>query len=208
MAALAHGIVGCVTHEDRDAVIGQAPLKRLDDRKREAAEAVVGENANRHRARPMQALRQIVRPVVDRFRRSRDSFASLLTQAAIVVQGFRDRADADIRGARDIADSRVRARGSVLASSHASGWSDRLFSHAVRIQCSFHRAAGEPRDVVFLQEHIKEHAGNDRNGDSGLQQAPIRTSDAGLLTRIRENKRQGESDAAVHDHQGAEELVP
>ena len=66
MPALAHGIVGGVAHEDGDAVIGQAPLERLDDRKREAAEAVVGENADRHRARPMQALRQIVRPVVDR----------------------------------------------------------------------------------------------------------------------------------------------
>ena len=69
MTALAHGIVGRVAHEDGDAVVGQAPLKRLDDRKREAAEAVVGENANRHRARPMQALRQIVRTIADRFRR-------------------------------------------------------------------------------------------------------------------------------------------
>ena len=48
MALLSHGIVGGVAHEDGDAVIGQAPLERLDDRKREAAKAVVGENANRH----------------------------------------------------------------------------------------------------------------------------------------------------------------
>ena len=65
VAALALGIVGGVAHEDRDAVIGQAPLHRLDDRKAEAAETVVREHADRHRARAVQALREIVGSVAD-----------------------------------------------------------------------------------------------------------------------------------------------
>ena len=124
MAALAHGIVGGVAHEDGDAVIGQAPLERLDDRKREAAEAVIGENADRHRARPMQALRQIVRAIADGFRHSRDSFAGLLAQAANVVQSLGDRANADIGRARDIVDGRGRTRVGNLAPILALGGSD------------------------------------------------------------------------------------
>ena len=41
VALLAHGIVGGVAHENGDAVIEQTPFERLDDRKREASEAVV-----------------------------------------------------------------------------------------------------------------------------------------------------------------------
>ena len=73
---LARGIVGRVAHEDGDAIIEQASLQRLDDRKREPAEAVIGENANRHRARPMQALRQILRAIPNGFRRGDNSFTS------------------------------------------------------------------------------------------------------------------------------------
>ena len=66
MAPLAQRIVGGVAHEDRHAMIEQAPLERLHDRESKPSETVVGQNADRHRPRPMQALRQIVRPVVDR----------------------------------------------------------------------------------------------------------------------------------------------
>ncbi len=63
--ALPHRVVGRIAHEDRDAVVGESPLQSRDDRKGEAAEAVVGENADRHRARAVQALREAVRPVAD-----------------------------------------------------------------------------------------------------------------------------------------------
>ena len=66
----------------------------------------------------------------------------------------------------------------------------------------------EPRDIVFLQKQIKKHARNNRYRNSGLKQAPVGTADAGLLTRIRENKRHGEGGAAVHNDQGAKKFVP
>jgi hypothetical protein len=64
--ALAQRIVGRVAHEDGDAAIEQAPLERLDDRKGETAETVGRQDADRHRARAMQALGEIVRPIVER----------------------------------------------------------------------------------------------------------------------------------------------
>jgi hypothetical protein len=136
-----HKTVNALAQELSDV----APLERLDDRKRETVETVIRENANGHRAHPMQALRQIVRPIPGGFRRGRYSLAGLLAQASNVVQGFGDRADADIGRARDVADGGVRARIAVLASILTAGGSGRLFSRAVRIQCSFHRAACEPR---------------------------------------------------------------
>ena len=104
VAALAHGIVGGVAHEDGDAVIGQAPLERLDDRKREAAEAVIGENANRHRARPMQALREIVRAIVDRLGDLENLGARFGAEPPIGVERLRDRSDRHARESRHIAD--------------------------------------------------------------------------------------------------------
>ena len=57
---------------------------------------------------------------------------------------------------------------------------------------SFHRTAQEAGDVVFLEEHVEEHARDDRDGDPGLQHPPVRPADAGLLARSGEHKRQRE----------------
>src|SRR6185437_8880450 len=65
VSPLALRIVGGVAHEDGDAVVRQPILECLDDREREPPEAVVGEDADRHRLRPVQALRQIVRPIAE-----------------------------------------------------------------------------------------------------------------------------------------------
>ena len=63
--ALARGVVGGVAHEDGDAGVGEALLQRLDDRDGEAAEAVVGDDADGARARAAQAVGEVVRAVAD-----------------------------------------------------------------------------------------------------------------------------------------------
>src|SRR5262245_38045774 len=73
---------------------------------------------------------------------------------------------------------------------------------------SLHGAAQESGDVVLLEEHVEEHAGNDRDGDSCLQQAPVGAADRRLLTRGREYEGQRESRTTVHDDEGSEKLVP
>ena len=65
MLALARRIVGGVAHEDGDALVGEPLLQRLDDREGEAAEAVVGDDADRARSGAMQALGEVVRPIAD-----------------------------------------------------------------------------------------------------------------------------------------------
>ena len=69
------GIVGRVAHEDGDALFRQPLLERLDDREGEASETVVGDDADGARLRPMQALRQVVRPVADLARDALHLFA-------------------------------------------------------------------------------------------------------------------------------------
>ena len=61
------------------------------------------------------------------------------------------------------------------------------FSHRAT-SWSFHGAAREPGDIVFLQEQVKEHARNDRYRNSGLQHAPIRAADAGFLSGVCEHQ--------------------
>ena len=121
MAALARGIVGGVAHEDGDAVIEQAPLERLDDRKREPAEAVVGENANRHRARPVQALRKIVRPIVDRLGDLENLGARFGAEPPIGVERLRDRSDRHAGKPRDVADGPGSRRDFAIAGWRAIG---------------------------------------------------------------------------------------
>ena len=113
VAALARAIVGRVAHEDGDAVVEQPALQRLDDRKGEPAEAVVGENADRHRARAMQALREAVGAVADVLRDLQDLGARFRAQAAIGVQRLGGRADGDACEASDVANG-LRAVGRAL----------------------------------------------------------------------------------------------
>ena len=65
MLALARRIVGGVAHEDGDALVGEPLLQRLDDREGEAAETVVGDDADGARLGAVQALGEVVRPVAD-----------------------------------------------------------------------------------------------------------------------------------------------
>ena len=144
MAPLAQRVVGGVAHEDRHAMIEQAPLERLDDRESKPSETVVGKDADRHRPRPMQALRQIVRPVAEVSRGGRDPFAGLPTQAAVVVERFGNGAYADIGSPRDVADGWVCARVSVLASIHAVDRSRRRLTRAARIRGHFNAPLVNP----------------------------------------------------------------
>src|ERR1700722_18761659 len=104
MAPLARGIVGGVAHEDGNAVIEQAPLERFDDRKGEPAEAVIRENADRHRARSMQALCEIVRPIVDSLGDFKDLGPCFGAEPAIGVERLRGGSDRDAGESRDVVD--------------------------------------------------------------------------------------------------------
>ena len=108
VAPLPRRIVGGVAHEDGDSVVEQAPFKRRDDRKGETAVAVVRQDADRHRAGAMQALGQIVRPVVDLLGDPQHLGSRLVFQPAIGVQRLGRRADRHAGEPRDVAD---RARG-------------------------------------------------------------------------------------------------
>ena len=112
--ALALRIVRRVAHEDRDAVIEQAPLQRRDNRKGEAAEAVVGEDADRHGAGAMQALRETVGPIADLVGDAGDIRARLRAEASAVVERLGGRADRDAGDARDVADRARAALGARL----------------------------------------------------------------------------------------------
>ena len=99
---LAQRIVGGVAHEDGDAVIEQAPLDRCDDRKAEPAEAVGREDADGHRTRPMQALREIIRAKAEVLGGGDDALAGFLAQSALVVERLGHGPDADLRPPRDV----------------------------------------------------------------------------------------------------------
>ena len=86
MLALARRIVGGVAHEDGDALIGKPLLERLDDRQREAAETVVGDDADGARLGAMQALGEVVRPVADLAGDAQNLVARLLPQPAAGIQ--------------------------------------------------------------------------------------------------------------------------
>ena len=108
-------IVGGVAHEDGDAVVEQPPLQRFDDRKGETAETVVRQNADRHRARAMQALREIVRAVVDFLRDLQNLRARFRAQATIGVERLGGRADGDAGEPGDVADGAAPVRRTLLA---------------------------------------------------------------------------------------------
>ena len=119
---LARRIVGGVAYEDRDAVIGQAPLDRRDDREAEPAEAVGREDPDSHRARAMQALREVVRPVADRFGDAENLRARFGAEAAAGVERLGRGADRDAGEPRDVADgARRRAQGVVSDRASSTG---------------------------------------------------------------------------------------
>ena len=106
MLALAFGIISGVAHEHRYAGFGQPLLESFDDRKGEPTETVIGDDADRARLRPMQALRQVVRAIADLARDAHHLFARVLAQSATSIERFRCRTDRDIREARDVAYGR------------------------------------------------------------------------------------------------------
>ena len=108
--ALALGVVGRIAHEDRDPGIGQAPLQRFDDGKGEAAKTVVRQNSNRHRARAVEAVRQVVGPVADLPGDPQDPGASLCAEASAGVERLGCGSDRDAGAARDVADGSRRLR--------------------------------------------------------------------------------------------------
>ena len=110
MLALARRIVGGVAHEDGDALVGEPLLQRLDDREGEAAETVVGDDADGARLGAMQALRQVVRPVADLAGDAQHLFAGLLAQPAAGVERLRGGADRHFGEPRDVADGRRAAK--------------------------------------------------------------------------------------------------
>ena len=185
MLALALGIVSGVAHEDRYAGFRQPLLQRLDDRKGEPPETVIGDDADRARLRAVQALRQVVRPIADLARDAHHLFARLLAEPAARIERFRCRADRHIGKARDVADSRSSAKSeeSVGRPSGGGGSASCML---------FDRPAEKAGHVVFLQQQIEGHAGDDRDGDAGLEHAPVGAADAGLLPRRGKNQRQGE----------------
>ena len=152
--ALAGGIVGGVAHEDADAAVGELALEALHDRQGEAAEAVVGDEADGEALAAEQRLREVVRAEAELGRDADDAGAGLLAEGAGVVQRLRDGADADAGRLGDVADRLAAA---------ADGRRPR----------SFHRAAEEAGDVVALQQQVDQHAGDDRDDDAGLQRAPV-----------------------------------
>ena len=101
--ALAQRIVGRVAHEDGDAAIEQAPLERLDDRKGETAETVGRKDADRHRARAMQALGEIVRAIVERLGGVEHLGSRFGAEAAAGVHRLGGRADRHAGEPRDVA---------------------------------------------------------------------------------------------------------
>ena len=111
MLALARRIVGRVAHEDGDALVGQPLLQRLDDRKSEPAETVVGDDADGARLRPVQALRQVVGPIADLARHAHHVIARFLAQAPSGIQRLGDRADRDAGHPGDVADGWRAAHG-------------------------------------------------------------------------------------------------
>ena len=175
MLALARRIVGGVAHEDGDALVGEPLLERLDDREGEAAETVVGDDADGARLGAMQALREVVRPVADLAGDAQHLVARLLPQPAAGVERLRRRADRHLGDARDVADGRRAAR-----------WRSGLVGRDRRrdrpCPCGrlFHRAVEEAGDVVFLQQQVERHAGDDRDRDACLQHAPVGAADARL----------------------------
>ena len=178
MLALARRIVGGVAHEDGDALVGQALLQRLDDREGEAAETVVGDDADRARSGAMQALCEVVGPIAD-LAGDRSTFSRVSCRSlppafsaldAVPIDTSAIRATSRMVGA--LRDWRVGAR--------------RQASDVRRIDLvhrSFHRAAEEAGDVVFLQQQVERHARDDRDRDARLQHAPVGAADARLRAR-------------------------
>jgi hypothetical protein len=111
MLALACGIVGRVAHEDGDALVGQPLFQRLDDRKGEPPEAVVGDDADGARLRPVQALRQVVGPIADLARDAHHVVARFLAQATAGIQRLGDGPDRDAGHSGDIANGRRATHG-------------------------------------------------------------------------------------------------
>ena len=110
MLALARGIVGGIAHENRDPLVGQTFLERLDDREGEPSEAVVGDDADGSRSGAVQALGQIVGSIGELPGDPQDPLAGLRAQPAAGVQRLRRRADRDVGHACDVADRQPRAR--------------------------------------------------------------------------------------------------
>ena len=121
VAAFARRIVGGVAHEDGDAVIEQAPLQRLDDRKGETAETVGRQDTDRHRARAMQALGEIVRPVVERLGDLEHLGPRFGAEPAAGVERLRGGSDRHAGRLRDIAQRSRAGRRSDVARRRAFG---------------------------------------------------------------------------------------
>ena len=102
--ALALGFVSGVAHEDADAAVGELALEAFHDRQGEAAEAVVGDEANGEALPAEQRLSEVVRSETELARDADDAGTSLRAQSAGVVQRLRDGADADPGRHRDVAD--------------------------------------------------------------------------------------------------------
>ena len=176
VACFALGVVGAVAHEDRDAAVGKVLLQPLHDGDREPAEAVAGDEAHREALSAMQALREVVRAEAHLLRDGSDLGPRLLLQAAAIVEGLRNGADADLGHARHVVNGqrgasrplRPLAGGAVAA------------CRSVRGVCrhSLHHAAQEARDVVALQQQVDGDAGYHRDRHAGLQHSPVCAAEA------------------------------
>ena len=161
MLPLARRIVGGVAHEDRDALVGELLLERLDDRQREPAEGVVGDDA-----RPSSSACG-AGSAPDRWAGSRCSRAAASTlsrvscrQPAAVVERLAGGADRHARPAAPrrgwSATVRLRAGRCVVASS---------FGHP---RSALDRAGHEAAHVVALQQQEQDDAGHRHHHHAGL----------------------------------------
>ncbi len=107
--ALAGGVVGGVAHEDADAAVGELALEPLHDRQGEAAEAVVGDQADGEALAAEERLREVVGAEAELGGDADDAGAGLGAEGAGVVERLRDGADADAGRDGDVADG-LRAR--------------------------------------------------------------------------------------------------
>ena len=88
------------------ALVGEALLQRLDDREGEAAETVVGDDADGARLGAVQALREVVRPIAELAGDAQHLVARLLPQPAAGVERLGRGADRHLGDPRDVADGR------------------------------------------------------------------------------------------------------